>query len=112
MACADNLEEATVIAHMLPNIIIAESPEMIGVGKRTANDRQTIARINQAVWAIDPGIRVLHGAGISCGQDVYDIITAGAQAAGSASGILKADDPSAMLEEMIRSVRDAWDNAH
>jgi triosephosphate isomerase len=112
MACADNLEEAIVIAQMLPNIIIAESPELIGVGKRAANDPQTIARINQAVWAIDPGIRVLHGAGISCGLDVYNIIAAGAQAAGSTSGILKADHPSAMLEEMIRSVRDAWELTH
>jgi triosephosphate isomerase len=49
MACADNLEEAVVISHMRPNIIIAESPELIGVGKRAANDRQTIAEINETV---------------------------------------------------------------
>ena len=112
MVCADNLEEAAMISHMRPNIIIAESPEQIGVGKRAANDRQTIAGINETVWAIDHEIRVLHGAGISCGQDVYDIIAAGAKAAGSSSGILMADDPFAMLEEMIRSVRAAWDKTH
>jgi len=112
MACADNLEQASVIARMRPNIIIAESPDLIGTGKRLVNDRQTIAEINAAVWAIDPEIRVLHGAGISHGQDVYDIISAGAQAAGSTSGILKADDPFAMLEEMICSVRAAWDKTH
>ncbi len=93
MACADNLEEAVRIAQMQPNIIIAESPDLIGVGKRAANDRQTIAEINAAIWAIDPGIRVLHGAGISRGQDVYDVIIAGAQAAGSTSGIIKAERP-------------------
>jgi triosephosphate isomerase len=112
MACADDLEQAAVIAGMHPNIIIAESPDLIGVGQRVADDRRVIAAINAAVWAIDPDIRVLHGAGISCGQDVYDIISAGAQAAGSTSGILKADDPFAMLEEMIRSVRAAWDKTH
>jgi triosephosphate isomerase len=112
MACADNLEQAELIARMHPNIIIAESPDQIGVGKRAANDRQIIAEINATVWAIDPEIRVLHGAGISCGQDVYDIISAGAQAAGSTSGILKAEHPFVMLEEMIRSVRTAWDNIH
>jgi triosephosphate isomerase len=94
---------------MRPNIIIAESPDLIGVGERPAQDRQTIAGINEAVWAIDPGIRVLHGAGISNGQDVYNIISAGAQASGSTSGIIKAEDPFTMLEEMIRSVRTAWD---
>jgi triosephosphate isomerase len=112
MACADNLEQAVVIARMRPNIIIAESPDLIGTGKRLANDRQTIAEINEAVWAIDPKIRVLHGAGIGNGQDVYDIICAGAQAAGSTSGILKADDPFAMLDEMICSVRAGWNKTH
>jgi triosephosphate isomerase len=112
MACADNLEEAVEIAHMRPNIIIAESPDLIGTGKRLANNSQVVAGINKAIWAIDPGIRVLHGAGISCGQDVYDIIAAGSQAAGSTSGIIKADNPFAMLEEMICSVRAAWDKVH
>lgn len=109
MACADNLEEAVKVARMAPNIIIAESPDLIGVGKRGENDREAVEKLNAAIWEINPEIRVLHGAGISCGQDVYDIIAAGSQAAGSTSGIIKANDPFAMLEEMIRSVRTAWD---
>jgi triosephosphate isomerase (TIM) len=112
MVCADDLDEAVKVAHMSPNIIIAESPDLIGVGKRADNDHETIAKINEAIWGINPEIRILHGAGISCGQDVYDIIAAGSQAAGSTSGIIKADDPFAMLEEMICSVRMAWDKTH
>ena len=84
----------------------------IGVGRRGDNDRDVISGINQAVWGIDPKIRVLHGAGISSGQDVHHIIAAGAQGTGSTSGIIKAEDPLAMLEEMIRSVRMAWDATH
>lgn len=112
MACADNLEEAVKVARMSPNIIIAESPDLIGVGKRCENDREAVEKLNAAIWDINPEIRVLHGAGISCGQDVYDIIAAGSQAAGSTSGIIKASDPFAMLEEMLRSVRAAWDATH
>ena len=112
MVCADNLEDAAVIARMQPNIIIVESPELIGVGKRADGDQEAIAKINQTIWDINPEIKVLHGAGISCGQDVYDIIAAGAQGTGSTSGIIKANDPFAMLEEMIRSVRAAWDKTH
>jgi triosephosphate isomerase len=112
MVCADNLEEALKVARMSPNIIVAESPDLIGVGKRGENDRASVARINTAIWDVNPDIRVLHGAGISCGQDVYNIIAAGSQAAGSTSGIIKASAPFAMLEEMIRSVRTAWDAAH
>jgi len=110
MVCADTLEDAAVIAHMEPNIIIAESPDLIGVGKRDANDQLAIGRINKTVWGINPEIRVLHGAGISCSQDVYDIMAAGAQGTGSTSGIILSNDPFGMLEEMVRSVREAWDN--
>jgi triosephosphate isomerase len=112
MVCADDLDEAVQVARMSPNIIIAESPELIGSGRRMENDRENVARINAAIWDINPAIRILHGAGISSGQDVYNIIAAGSQAAGSTSGILKADDPFGMLEEMIRSVRAAWDATH
>jgi triosephosphate isomerase len=82
---------------------------LIGVGKRQAQDQLAIGKINELVWKINPEIRVLHGAGISCGRDVYEIIAAGAQATGSTSGIILAKDPFAMLEEMICSVRAAWD---
>ncbi len=112
MVCADNLEDAAVIAKMEPTIIIAESPELIGVGKRGDDDRRAIAEINKVIWDINPKIRVLHGAGISCGQDVYNVIAGGAQGTGSTSGIFLAKNPSAMLEEMISSVRAAWDKIH
>jgi triosephosphate isomerase (TIM) len=112
MACADNLEEALKVARLAPNIIIVESPDLIGGGKRGGNNRQSVTRINQAIWECNPEIRVLHGAGINNGKDVYDIISAGSQAAGSTSGIIKASDPYAMLEEMILAVRTAWDDIH
>ena len=112
MVCADNLEDAVSIARLEPNIIIAESPELIGVGKRETDDQAAISEINGAVWGVNSEIRVLHGAGISSGRDVYEIIAAGAQGTGSTSGIIKAQDPFAMLEEMIKAVRQAWDKTH
>jgi triosephosphate isomerase len=112
MVCAGTLEEVAAIARMQPNVVLAESPALIGVGKREANDQAAIAQTNQLVWGINPEIRVLHGAGISNGNDVYDIILAGSQGAGSTSGILLAPDPYQMLEEMIGCVRAAWDRAH
>ena len=33
MACADNLDDAVTIARMAPNIIIVESPDLIGAGR-------------------------------------------------------------------------------
>ena len=112
LACADTVEDASEIAKMQPNIVLAESPELIGIGHRRDEDIQSIERINHIVWEIDPKIRVLHGAGINCGQDVYNVIAAGAQATGSTSGIILAKDPLAMVEEMIMAVRKAWNYIH
>jgi triosephosphate isomerase len=112
MVCAGCLEDVKTIAKMRPNILLAESPELIGTGTRTADDQKNIRKINELVSGINPEILVLHGAGISSAQDVYEIISMGAQATGSTSGIIKAKDPFAMLEEMIRAVREAWNKSH
>jgi triosephosphate isomerase (TIM) len=112
LVCAGNLDEIQAIAKLNPDILLAELPELIGTGKRPKNDQQVIQKINQLVWEINPAIRILHGAGISCGQDVYNVIAAGAQATGSTSGIIKAENPEAMLDEMLSNVRKAWDETH
>jgi triosephosphate isomerase len=112
LVCAGNIAEIQAVAKLNPNILLAESPELIGVGKRSEDDQRVIQKINDLVWDINPAIRILHGAGISCGQDVYEVIAAGAQATGSTSGIIKAENPQAMLDEMLRNVRKAWDETH
>lgn len=112
MVCAGDSQEVERISHLAPNIIIAESPELIGIGSTSTEDRPSILAINRLVQKISPNTRVLHAAGISNGKDVYDIIAAGAEATGSTSGVLKAPDPSLMLEEMISNVRKAWDQTH
>lgn len=112
LVCAGTITQVEQVARMKPNIILAEAPELIGVGKRSQDDQDAIRKINQIVREIDPKIKVLHGAGISNGRDVYEIIKLGAQATGSTSGIIQAPDPKAMVDEMIRSVRQAWDETH
>ena len=53
---------------------------------------------------------VEQAAGITCGQEVYDFIMAGSEAAGAASGIINAADPIAMIDEMIAATRRAADD--
>lgn len=112
LVCAGTIENAADIARLAPNILLAESPALIGAGRRQADDQQAIAQINRVVWEINPEIYVMHSAGISNGKDVYQVIAAGAQATGSTSGIIKAPDPFQMLEEMLAAVRLAWDDTH
>jgi len=112
MICADNPQKAVEIARLNPNIILAESPDLIGVGVRDENSQSEINEINKLVHNINPEILVLHGAGIKNGNDIYEVVKRGAQGSGSTSGIMLASDPFQMLEEMIRAMRKAWDETH
>ena len=108
-ACADTLDEAKAIANLHPDIINPEPSEIIGGGNGVspmAYVKESIAVIK----AIDPNIMVEQAAGITNGQQVYDFIMAGSEAAGAASGIMNAADPIAMIDEMIAATRRAADD--
>ncbi|MBQ3847558.1 MAG: triose-phosphate isomerase, partial [Clostridia bacterium] len=64
----------------------------------------------ESIKAIYPDILVEQAAGITNGQQVYDFIMAGSEAAGAASGIMNAEDPIAMIDEMIAATRRAADD--
>jgi triosephosphate isomerase len=110
IVCADSIKEAEAIAMLSPNIIVAEPTELIGTGQ--TSDEAYVIATTSAIKKINPDILVLLGAGIKNGNDVYRTIKAGADATGTTSGIMKAEDPEAMLDEMIRAVRIAWDELH
>lgn len=110
IVCADTVEELQAIAKLSPNLLVAEPTELIGTGK--TSDANYVTETIDCVRKINPDIMVLQGAGISCGKDVYDVIKLGAQATGSTSGIIKAKDPYEMVEEMLYSLRKAWDELH
>ncbi len=110
IVCADSILEAGMIAKMNPDIIVAEPSELIGTGK--TGGPEYVAAATRGVKDVNPDILVLTAAGISNGQDVYDTIIAGADATGSSSGVAKASDRAAMVDEMIAAVRRAWDERH
>ncbi len=110
IVCADSIAEAGAIAHLNPDIIVAEPSELIGTGQ--TSDSEYVAASTRAVKEVNPDILVLQAAGISNGQDVYNVISNGASATGTSSGVVKAADRAAMVDEMIRAVREAWDKTH
>ena len=108
-ACADTLDEAKAIAQLHPDIINPEPSEIIGGGNGVSPMSYVMDSI-RAIKAIDDSIMVEQAAGITNGQQVYDFIMAGSEAAGAASGIMNAEDPLAMIDEMIAATRRAADD--
>ena len=109
-ACADTIAEAKAIAELHPDIINPEPSELIGGTGGGVSDMGFVRESIRSIKAIYPDILVEQAAGITNGQQVYDFIMAGSEAAGAASGIMKAADPIAMIDEMIAATRRAADD--
>ncbi len=107
IVCADSLADASRIATLKPDIIVAEPSELIGTGVSVG--REYVEAATKSVKDVDEDILVLTAAGIANGEDVYNTIIAGADATGSSSGVAKAPDRAAMVDEMISAVRRAYD---
>lgn len=108
-ACADTIAEAKAIAQLHPDIINPEPSEIIGGG----NGVSPMAYVKDSIKVIKEiygDIMVEQAAGITNGQQVYDFIMSGSEAAGAASGIMNAADPIAMIDEMIAATRRAADD--
>ena len=108
-ACADTLEEAKAIAELHPDIINPEPSAIIG-GGNGVSPMDYVKDSIRVIKEIYPDILVEQAAGITNGQQVYDFIMAGSEAAGAASGIMNASDPIAMIDEMIAATRRAADD--
>lgn len=109
VVCADSPDEAAALAHLGPNIILAEPPDLIGGNQSVASAQsQFIGRSVAAVRQVNPSILVVNSAGIRTPEDAAAVIEAGADGTGSTSGVLASENPAAMLEAMVRAVRQAW----
>ena len=110
IVCADSMADASKIAGLNPDIIVAEPSELIGTGVSVGPEY--VAAATESVKKVNENILVLTAAGIAGGEDVYNTIIAGADATGSSSGVAKAADRPAMVDEMIAACRKAWDEKH
>lgn len=109
-ACADSVEETCAIAQLHPDIINPEPSELIGGTGGGVSDMGYVKEVICKIREIDENILIEQAAGITNGEQVYDFIMAGSEAAGAASGIINAKDPIAMIDEMIAATRRAADD--
>lgn len=105
VACAADLEESKRIAEIGPEIIAVEPPELIGTGIPVSKAKPEVVRDSvRAVKDVNPGIKVLCGAGITSGEDVSRAIELGAEGVLIASGVVCAKDQRAAIEDIIKGM--------
>lgn len=103
LVCADTPGEAQGLAHLKPSMIAVEPPELIGTGTPVSRARpEVITDSIKAVMAVDPGLPVLAGAGITAADDVARAVELGARGVLVASAVMKDPDPPRKLEELAQ----------
>ena len=101
-ACAADIDEAKALAALSPTFIAVEPPELIGgdISVTTA-DPGIVSGTAEVVKASNPNVRVLCGAGVKNGADVAMAIELGTEGVLLASGVTKAEDPKAVLYDLV-----------
>jgi triosephosphate isomerase len=113
IVAVDSPTEAAAVACLGPDMIMAEPAKLIGGSKAVSSVAPDfISQAVSAVKKLNPCILVLSGAGIRAPEDAASVIRAGADGTGSTSGVLSAENPAQMLEEMVVAVKHAWVQMH
>ena len=105
VVCTDTAETSAEMARFSPDFIAVEPPELIGgdISVTTA-DPSIVSRTVEMVRAVDPNVRVLCGAGVKNGKDVRAALNLGASGVLLASGVVKAKDAKAALQDLVSAL--------
>ncbi|ELY66213.1 triose-phosphate isomerase [Natronococcus jeotgali] len=102
VVCANNPAQIGAAAALGPDAVAVEPPELIGTGTPVSQaDPDVVEDAVDAAAGVDEDVSVLCGAGISTGDDVVAAGELGAEGVLLASGVAKADDPAAALEDLV-----------
>ncbi len=106
VVCANTSGIAAAVASLAPDMIAVEPPELIGSGVAVSKAKpevvtDTVSRIRQ----INNEVVILCGAGITSGEDVREALRLGTQGVLVASGIVKAKNQLAAIEDLAGACR-------
>ena len=105
VVCANNPDQAAAAAALAPDAVAVEPPELIGGDVSVASaDPAIVEDSAAAVAAVDDGVELFCGAGVSSGEDVSAAADLGASGVLLASGVAKADDPRAVLYDLVSRI--------
>lgn len=103
--CTNNIETSAAAATLKPTFVAIEPPELIGSGIPVSQaEPEVVEGTVEVIHKIDPGVKVLCGAGISTGEDMQAALKLGSEGVLLASGIVLADDPKEALLDLVSKI--------
>jgi triosephosphate isomerase len=105
VVCSNNEATSSAAAALAPDYVAIEPPELIGGGVSVSKaNPEIISRSVELVRKVNPGVKVLTGAGIQNGEDVRIAVDLGTAGVLLASGVVKAKAPIAVLRDLVSTI--------
>ena len=105
VVCTNNDITSAAAAALAPDYVAVEPPELIGSGVSVSKaNPEIIRRSVAAVHAVNHDVRVLTGAGIQSGECVKIAVDLGTDGVLLASSVVKAEDPKAVLRDLVSKI--------
>lgn len=102
IACVANVEEGRKVAKVGPDMVLIEPPELVGTGIPVSKAKPEVVKNSvKTIKRINAEIKVICGAGITAGEDVTKAIELGAEGVGLSSGLVRAKDQRAAMEDIV-----------
>jgi triosephosphate isomerase len=106
VVCAGTSRLAAAASLSEPDMVAIEPPELIGSGRAVSKENPEIVKDSvRRIRMVNPNVRILCGAGISTGDDVYAALQLGSQGVLVASGVVKAPKPEDVVADFCKAVR-------
>jgi triosephosphate isomerase len=106
VVCAGTAKMAAAVSISEPDMVAIEPPELIGSGRAVSKENPEIIRDSvRRIRTVNPKVRILCGAGITTGDDVYAALKLGSEGILVASGVVKAPKPEEVLSDFCKEVR-------
>lgn len=106
IVCSNNPEVSAAVCALSPDFCAYEPPKLIGTGISVSKaEPEVVTKAVELMQKVNPEVVPLCGAGISTGEDVTAAIKLKTQGVLLASGVVKAKDPKAVLQEMAEAAQ-------
>ncbi len=106
VVCAGNAHSASAVSVLRPDMVAIEPPELIGSGRAVSKEQpEVVTQSVKEIRRVNSDVKILCGAGVSSGDDVYASLKLGAQGVLVASALVKSNHPDVVIADFCNAVR-------
>jgi triosephosphate isomerase len=106
VVCAGNAHSASAVSMLRPDMVAIEPPELIGSGRAVSKEQpEVVTQSVKEIRRVNSDVKILCGAGVSTGDDVYASLRLGAQGVLVASALVKSNHPDTVITDFCNAIR-------